>query len=45
MVCVGADDEAATGGVNADVADDDDDKFKPPINDGEFCCCVDTKCR
>lgn len=45
MVWVGADDEAAVGGVNADVADDDDDKFNPPINDGEFCCCADTKCR
>lgn len=36
IVCAGADDEEAVGGVNADTADDDADKFKPPLTDDEF---------
>lgn len=32
-VCAGVDEETAVGGVNADVADEDEDKFSPPIND------------
>lgn len=36
-VCAGVlVEETVVGGVNAE--DDDEDKFNPPINDGEFCC-------
>lgn len=42
IVCEGVDAETSVGGVNAD---EDDDKFNPPIIDGEFCCCEATKCR
>lgn len=43
IVCVGVDDGTDVGGVNADVTDDDADKFNPPIDD-VFCCCAATKC-
>lgn len=45
IVCAGVDDDAVEGGVNAEIADDEADKFKPPISEDEFCCCAATKCR
>lgn len=44
IVCAEEDEDADDGGVNADAADDEADKFNPPINDDGFCCWFATKC-
>lgn len=38
IVCAGAEEGSAVGGVSAETAEEDADKFSPPITEGEFCC-------